>query len=302
MKHEVKITLILLSMFVLTQLIGLYIIDAYSPKIITQVINGTSMNVTVSNDLPYGMQPPEMKPQISLLNILISLVIAIAVFFLLTKIKARIALKIWFTLVIYITLSLSIYALVLKLFPALNANMLALIIALPLTFYKAIRPNLIVHNATELLVYPGLAAVFVPILRTWSIIVLLIIISVYDMWAVWKSSLMVNLARYQIRTMKVFTGFFVPYLPKGVRLSKTGKGKKVKISIASLGGGDVAFPLIFSGVVYRAAGLIPALMIVAGATLSLILLFIYSKKGKFYPAMPFLTAGCLFGWIISLLI
>jgi presenilin-like A22 family membrane protease len=113
---------------------------------------------------------------------------------------------------------------------------------------------------------------------------------------------MVNLAKYQIKTMKVFTGFFIPYLPKGMKLSKTGKGKKVKVSIAILGGGDVAFPLIFAGVVYRAVGLIPALMIIAGATLSLILLFIYSKKGKFYPAMPFLTAGCMLGWIISLLI
>jgi presenilin-like A22 family membrane protease len=305
MKHEIKITIVLLLMFVLTQLIGLYVIDAYSPKITTQIINGTSTNVTVSQEIPYGMQPPEMKPQISLISIIISFVIAILIFFLLTKMKSRIALKVWFTLVIYITLAISLYAIILKLFPGLDANALALVLAIPLTFYKAIRPNLVVHNATELLVYPGLAAVFVPILNTWSIIVLLVIISIYDMYAVWKSSLMVNLAKYQIKTMKVFTGFFVPYLPKGKVAnfrSAKGRGKRIKIAIAILGGGDVAFPLIFAGVLYRAVGLIPALMVIAGATLALMGLFLYSRKGKFYPAMPFITAGCLLAWLLTLII
>jgi presenilin-like A22 family membrane protease len=207
--------------------------------------------------------------------------------------------------VIYITLAISFYAIILKLFPGLDANALALIIAIPLTFYKAIKPNLVVHNATELLVYPGLAAVFVPILNTWSIIVLLVIISIYDMYAVWKSSLMVNLAKYQIKTMKVFTGFFVPYLPKGKVAnfrSAKGRGKRIKIAIAILGGGDVAFPLIFAGVLYRASGLIPALMVIAGATLALMGLFLYSRKGKFYPAMPFITAGCLLAWLLTLII
>jgi hypothetical protein len=28
----------------------------------------------------------------------------------------------------------------------------------------------------------------------------------------------------------------------------------------------------------------------------------YSKKGKFYPAMPFITAGCIIAWLIGLLL
>ena len=306
MKHEVRITVILLSMFIATQLIGLFVIDAYSPKIVSQVVNGTVMNVTVSQEIPYGMQPPEVKPEISIISIIISLTIAVCVFLLLIKIKARLLIKAWFAFVIYITSAVALYAIFLKLFPGLNANILALIIALPLTFYKAIRPNLIVHNVTELLIYPGLAAVFVPILNTWGILILLLLISVYDMWAVWKSKIMIKMAKYQMNHIKVFTGFFVPYLPKGVKLvksnSKASKGKKIKIAVALLGGGDVAFPLIFAGVIYRSAGLIPALMIIAGSTLSLLMLFMYSRKGKFYPAMPFITAGCLLAWLVTLLI
>jgi hypothetical protein len=90
---------------------------------------------------------------------------------------------------------------------------------------------------------------------------------------------------------------------------------------AILGGGDIAFPLIFIGSVMN--GLIlklhnanPAMLlsqikltaflqssvIIVTATIALTLLFVFAKKGKFYPAMPFLTAGCLVGWLITLLL
>ena len=182
----------------------------------------------------------------------------------------------------------------------------ALIIALPLTFFKIFKRNILVHNATELLVYPGLAAIFVPILNVWTIIVLLLIISVYDMYAVWKSKFMVGLAKYQIQNLKIFTGFFIPYLTKNQLLNYRkakvkGKKSRVKVSLAILGGGDVAFPLVFAGVMLRTAGLVPALIIVAFSTIALMALFAYSRKGKFYPAMPFITAGCLIGWLITLL-
>jgi presenilin-like A22 family membrane protease len=162
----------------------------------------------------------------------------------------------------------------------------------------------------NLLTIPALASFF----KIWPILALLIIISIYDMWAVWKSKLMVRLAKFQIENVKIFTGFLVPYMPKKEALKlraaqkiKTQRSKvkalrKIKISLAMLGGGDVAFPLIFAGVIYRSAGLIPALMIVAGSTIALMLLFMYSKKGRFYPAMPFITAGCIVAWLLSLLI
>jgi len=60
--------------------------------------------------------------------------------------------------------------------------------------------------------------------------------------------------------------------------------------------------LIFAGVLFRAVGLISSLIVVLFATISLLLLFVFAKKGKFYPAMPFLTAGCIAGWLLGLLI
>ena len=306
-------------MFLTTQLIGLIVIDAYAPtKTVQTLKDGASVNLTTGGNetIPYGMQPPEMKAEVSLASISISLIIAIIIFFLLMKIRARSLIKLWFTMVVLLTMSVALNALLNQIFPGtlLRLDKIAIILAIPLTFYKIFKRNILVHNATELLIYPGLAAVFVPLMEIWSIIVLLLIISVYDMWAVWKSKFMIKLAKFQMQKIKVFTGFFVPYLNKKEALklkkarkiktarSRVANLKKIKVAVAILGGGDVAFPLIFAGVVYRAAGLIPALIIIAGSTLSLLILFMFSKKGKFYPAMPFITAGCLVAYLISLLI
>ncbi len=182
-----------------------------------------------------------------------------------------------------------------------------LLLTIPLAFFKIFKRNLIVHNLTELLIYPGIAAVFVPLLNLWAIIFLLILISIYDMYAVWHSGFMQKMAKFQMNEVKVFAGFFIPYLSKRQKkeirllkqkykkkIPKKYKNKKIKVSLAILGGGDVVFPIIFTGVVFQVFGLL-ALIIPLFSTLSLLFLFVVAKKGKFYPAMPFITAGCIIG-------
>ncbi len=316
MKHEFRIITLLLSMFILTQLLGLVVIDAYTPKNITIVEDGVQKNISLGEKIPYNLEPPEVEPEVSIASIGLAFIIAILIFVLLTRLRANVLLQIWFTFVVFITMSVALNALLGKFLPefTFGVDKIALLIAIPLTFYKVFRRNILVHNFTELLVYPGLAAIFVPILRPWSVILLLIVISFYDMWAVWRSKFMVKLAQYQIQNLKIFSGFFVPYLPKKEHeklqkikaMKRNGKALKkmggIKVSLALLGGGDVAFPLIFAGVALRyGAGLIPALFIILGSTLGLLWLFIYSKKGKFYPAMPFITVGALAGWLVSFL-
>ncbi len=346
MKHDLKVTVILLAMFFATQMIGLLVINAYSPRqeIFVNQTTGQEQAVNVSTPLPYGMEPPQevkVNPEKIFPSILISIVLATLIFLLLTKIKAQLVIKVWFISVVFITLSIALTAMFSLLSPSLNAiistkygfpvslaSVVALIVALPLTFYKIIKRNIIVHNITELLIYPGLAAVFVPLLNITFAIALLVLIAIYDMYAVWHSKIMVNMAKYQISQLKVFTGFFLPYMSKKAaeqlgkiknikemkklkfkqanfkKLSKKAQAKlkKIKLSLAILGGGDVAFPLIFAGVVMRAHSFSDALIISAAATLSLFLLFVYAKKEKFYPAMPFLSAGCIIGYLLSLLV
>ncbi len=316
MKHNLNITFVLLAMFLVTQFIGLYVIDNYAT---TKVVDGQIQNVS-AQQLPYGLESPEVETASDYRNlfymILFAFVIAITILFFLTKIKAEFILRTWFFLVVTIALGITFNSF----FQNKYAGWIALAMALPLAFVKIFKRNFLVHNLTELLIYPGIAAVFVPILNFWTMLALLVLISIYDMWAVWHSGIMQKMAKYQINKLKIFSGFFVPYMSKKVRkeIKKIKKSKlkkkQIKVHAALLGGGDVIFPLITAGVILKTriplpfglhdfvGGIGPALFVIGGALLGLGYLLFHSQKKKFYPAMPFITAGILLGVILSYLI
>ena len=54
---------------------------------------------------------------------------------------------------------------------------------------------------------------------------------------------------------------------------------------------------VFSGVLFKTYGWI-ALISVLTSAIALSYLLIKSEKSRYYPAMPFLTVGCLIGYII----
>lgn len=315
MKHNPKITAILLGMFIITQFIGIYVINYYSS---VRIVDGVPTNITAPS-LPLGLETPEVEKESEFLTlylpfIILAFIIAISLLFLLTKLKVRFLLKLWFFVVIVIALTIVFQI------PFNNfrySGLIALAIALPLAFFKIYRRNFLVHNSTELLIYPGIAAIFVPILNIFAIIILLIIISVYDIWAVWHSGIMQKMAKYQINKLKLFAGFFVPYVSKKMRaklkaMKKTGlKKKKIRVNIGILGGGDVIFPLIAAGVALKTFGFttignipvpLASILVILGATLGLTYLFFFSEKKKFYPAMPFITVGIFLGFLASYLI
>ena len=300
-------------MFLVTQFIGLYVVNFYSP---IKIINGELVEKT-SVDLPYGMQPPEVKEDKEyaqvFMSIIFAFVIAIVLVFLLTKFNVDFVIRLWFFVVVSIALGIAFNSIV----PSIPFQIIIItLIAGIFSFFKIYMKNLYIHNLTELLIYPGIAAVFVPLLTLWSMILLLIVISIYDMWAVWHSGFMQKMAKYQINKLNLFSGFFVPYASKGVRekvklmrqKSKNSKKAKkelqkhkFKVNVAILGGGDVIFPIITSGVVMKTVGfgLEGALFVTVGATLGLTYLFLNSEKKKFYPAMPFITAGIFIAMLIA---
>ena len=310
MKHNLKITAIIIGMFLITQFIGLYVVNHYSPvKVVMR--NGEKFIENVSApDLPYGMKTPEIRydSQYTALFpfIIFAFIIAIVIMFILSKLKIAFIMRLWFFVVVAIALGISFNVILTKL---QYASIMALIIALPLAFIKIYKRTFLIHNITELLIYPGIAAVFVPLLNIKTIIALLILISIYDMWAVWHSGFMQKMAKYQIDKLKIFGGFFIPYASKKVKekikkmkltLSKSKlKEKKIRINVAILGGGDVIFPIIAAGVMLKTAGLVSALFVTFGAACGLIFLLFNSEKKKFYPAMPFITAGIFIGMIAS---
>lgn len=307
-------------MFFLTQLIGIAVLHAYTPTV-KQVKDetGNLINITEYN-LPEGFNPPPKNdPTINLFSFIIALIIGVGAMFFLMRFNARAAIKAWFFVVISIALAISINAALYKI-DILKTPLTLFFIAIPIAFtisliigtifsyIKIYRRNIIAHNLSELLIYPGLASVFVPLLNIPSAIALFVVFSIYDMHAVWSSGIMQKMAKYQIQHLKVFSGFFIPYIgPKEKELisklkNKNLKDKKIKLNVAILGGGDVVFPILLAGAVLRQWGLFDALLVSIGATLALALLFLYSKKGKFYPALPFIFAGCLLALLVAYLL
>lgn len=295
MKHKATVTILILCMFLLTQFVGLYVIASDS---VPQFLASEKLDTQSTSFYFY--------------QLITSFIIAILIVSLITKYKLKTVMKTWFLVVIILAISLSLSAIFNNLLK-IDAYTFPLLIAIALGFLKVFRPTMIIHNITEILIYPGIATLFVPLLTPIYAILLLIIISIYDMWAVWHSGIMQKMAKFQMEEIKIFGGFMIPYLTQEVRTklaklkkSKKKSRKKIKVSMAILGGGDVVFPIITAGVFMIHTGLGYAISVIFGAFLGLSLLLMFSEKKKFYPAMPFISGGIFLGitlcWLLKLFI
>ena len=279
MKHTIKITVILISIFLLAQFLGLLIIQKY-----IDVQKTAETGTTTFEDLQLGIERPPVQPQYSFIYITSAVLIGTIILLILIKYNLKLIWKLWYFLAVLISLIIA--------FNAFIPTSIAIASAVIIAAWKLIRPNIIIHNLSELFIYGGLAAIFVPILNIFAAIMLLIVISLYDMYAVWKSKHMIAMAKFQ-SSNNMFAGFYVPY-------KKTEK-KKLETKSAVLGGGDIAFPLLFTGTMFAQLGII-AFIIPLTTTIALALLLLKGKKDTFYPAMPFLTIGCLIGYGIIMAI
>ena len=57
-----------------------------------------------------------------------------------------------------------------------------------------------------------------------------------------------------------------------------------------------------TGFMTKEAAFLESSIIILTTTIALALLFFFAEKGKFYPAMPIISAGCFVGYILTLLI
>lgn len=304
MKHTWKVTLILAALFLASQLLGLALLyNGFS--VVTDEHGQPALDYqeTVLGPRP-DIQGPEtilmLLFSISIGTVLILLVIRFGTF------------RIWkaflfFAAFVTIWITLSVF---------IDATV-ALGIAVLAASLKVITRNVLIHNLTEPFLYAGMALLLVPLLNVPWTLALLAIISVYDYWAVFKNKHMVTIAE-GLQENSVFAGLSIPYRKSGKIETKYQKPKAVRsqkadgaeeVSMAGLGGGDIAFPLFFTGTVMQALALsgIPkasafllTLIIPAVLTTTLVLMLMKASKGKFYPAMPVLSAGCLLGYIIVL--
>jgi len=306
MKHTLKITIILTILFLLTQLIGLITVNRY---IQVETIDGVNV---INHGTTIIGEPPEIENKTtSFIFIMIAILIGTALLFLLIKFRMGRLWKYWFLLSVWITLSLS--------FNVYITTLYALVIAAILAILKVYRKNIFIHNFTEIFIYTGIAIIIIPLLNIVSAFLLLVTISLYDAYAVWKSKHMIKLAKFQTKS-KLFAGLYIPYeKEKKIKKRKNIKSEKTlkvrgDVTNAILGGGDMAFPLLFSAAVMeylilnnnlpKLGALTQSFIISLTASIALLILFTKGKKDRFYPAMPFISLGCFIGfaiiWLINL--
>ncbi len=286
MKHTWVVTAFLLVLFFAAQVIGLKITQTY-----IDFAASAEKGELVWKDLPsiagFEIERPDVEPQLSIWYIIGAVIIGTLLILLIIRFGKVLLWKLWFYFAIVLCLQIAIAAFIPATF--------ALIFSLLFGWFKVFRPNVFIHNLTELFVYGGLAVIFVPILNVLYAFLLLLALSVYDMYAVWKSKHMIVMAKFQTKS-GIFAGLLLPYKAPAVR------GKKAKVRTAVLGGGDIGFPLIFAGTVLAGAGFVPAVLVAIGATAALLVLLMLSQRDRFYPAMPFLTLGCAVGYLATFIL
>jgi len=290
MKHTAVVTWIMLALFLATQVVGLVLLnESLDPDALARG------EVDFEKVMIGGVElvRPETTGTQAVVLIGTAVLIGTILIFFLMKMQWHWFFKVWFFLAILACLSVA--------FSAVLPNPWPVLLALLLACWRIFKPDPFVHNFTELFIYAGLAIIFVPLLTLPSAIVMLLLISLYDAYAVWKSKHMVKLATFQTKS-NMFAGMAVPYqwkIPKKVKSSKKSskktKQKTIKVKTAILGGGDMGFPLFFAGTVFKAYGFYPAFIIPICAAVALAYLFFYGKQDTFYPAMPYLSTGCLVG-------
>src|SRR3989338_6009017 len=304
MKHPLIPTLIIISLFIIAQIVGISVLYRYIN------IEETEKSGEVKYfELPFGQERPEANKATAWIFIVIAILIGTLILLGLIKLKMFNVWKTWFFLAVWISLLIA--------FAAFIDESIALVIAAILAAWKIWKPNVIIHNLTELFIYAGIAAMIVPILNIFSGIALLIAISFYDYWAVFKSKHMVELAKAS-RDSRIFPGLHIEYgksekIVKKEKLESSKnqlnleKANKSKSRGAILGGGDIAFTLLFSGTVLShylltEFAILKTGLVILGAVTGLSITLFLARKDKFYPAMPPITIGCIIGFLITVLL
>ena len=112
MKHKLSITLLLLFMFIVTQGIGILVLNEYAPTI-SEVYNESTGQVDIVAEretLPFGMEYEEEQGAAgTFLSLITALIIAILAYMFLMRYDMKIVIRIWFMLVIFLALGLALF-------------------------------------------------------------------------------------------------------------------------------------------------------------------------------------------------
>jgi len=169
------------------------------------------------------------------------------------------------------------------------------------------RPKIWLHNLLMMLALVSSAVVFGALFAPWTVLLLLLAISVYDIVAV-RFGYMLWMAKklFESDTLPAFVlprkmGSWLADL-KESDLRKLAEEKATEREFAILGGGDIGFPLLLVVSVFFNYGLAGSLVTAATSVAGLVFAFWLQQvvlKGKPLPALAPISFGSFIGFLIA---
>lgn len=174
-----------------------------------------------------------------------------------------------------------------------------LLLSLLLVGWRVLKPTHLNRDLVLVLSAVGVGAVLGVSLGLAPSLLLLALFSAYDYFSVFISRHMVFMAKRLVPS----SSSLLLSVPKDLReFVKEGKPERVgKGRVLYLGGGDLILPLVFSTSVLSAEGVPSSFLVSLFSSLFLLflLLLLSRRPGMVLPGLPFLSTGCLLGFLLS---
>src|SRR3989338_6610938 len=147
MKHSFVVVIIILCLFLISQIVGLLVTREYIDFSASE-----KEGLIVWKSLPaigsLSFERPEISSGAVPWYVLFGVFVGTFLVFLLVRFRQLWLWKLWFFLAMFLCMYISFFAF-------LNGN-IAIVVAFVAAFLKVFRPSLILHNLTEMFVYGGL--------------------------------------------------------------------------------------------------------------------------------------------------
>jgi presenilin-like A22 family membrane protease len=167
-------------------------------------------------------------------------------------------------------------------------------------------PFVWLQNILLLLTLVSVGTVFGKVVPPWTVVWILLAISIYDVVAV-SAGYMMWLAK-KLSESDTLPAFVVPKKArdwtlnlKGSTVSKIFDDENAERDFSLLGGGDIGFPLVFVASVFTVYGFGDALVVGLGSLVGLLLAYflqIVVLKGKPLPALPPICLVAFLGFVL----
>ncbi|HDD35337.1 MAG TPA: hypothetical protein ENF30_00905 [Candidatus Desulfofervidus auxilii] len=180
----------------------------------------------------------------------------------------------------------------------LFANLLPLLFCALFIYRRAKHPTLLNHNLFIGLGLAGISAMLGLSFQPEALLILLALLSIYDFIAVYKTKHMQKMATSMLKSGTMM-GLIIPNKLTNfcAPLKKVQPGKEYVI----LGGGDIAFPLMFSSSLISVYGITGSLVVAIFSVFGILftlLLFLLQKERKPLPALPTISFFTVLGYLI----